>query len=50
MTEEDFVVEEIEEEEEDDTLMGMMNKGNQIMIKEIIRVEFNVTTIKSLVT
>ena len=45
MAEEDFVVEEMEEE--DDTLM---NKGNQIMIKKITKVEFNVTTIKSLIT
>ena len=48
MAEEDFVVEEMEEEE--DTLVGMKNKGNQIMIKKIIRVEFNVTIVKSLVT
>ena len=48
MVEEDFMVEEMEEEE--DTLMSMMNKDNQIMIKKIIRVEFNVTTVKSLVT
>ena len=45
MAEEDFVVEEMEEEE--DTLM---NKGNQIMIKKITKVEFNVTIVKSLVT
>ena len=50
MAEEDFVVKKIEEEEEDNTLIGMMNKNNQIMIKKNTRVEFNITIIKILVT
>ena len=49
MLEENFMVEEMEEEEEEDTLMNMMNKSNQITIKNTIRVEFNVTIIKSIV-
>ncbi|URE13018.1 Retrotransposon protein [Musa troglodytarum] len=48
VAEEDFVVEEMEEEE--DTLMGIMNKSNAIIIRKTTRIEFNATIVKNPIT